>query len=267
MGDTLLNLWPRWSQAYDDGWFYLAHNGTHGIGAMVVRAGKWKWPHSNGISIKVKESADYAGLRCPTWKGKRYWYLVVGSRISGKRKRINSAMPSVMPTRLLDKLHQEYILDWPGLEAPAGDAGGGGCELVQWCGAFCDSIQPMPGWQNANPGYKRNKHPIFELTRAQVELDPDTYGTYWHYWSPENPNFASKWNIDGIEAVLKMSGKQEYWGKRPPPQHPRYADLSWPGRRFARTCIIQLLSRAVRGRSVRVIKEPRSISGRAALHI
>ena len=35
MGETLLNLMPRWTQAYDEGWFFACHDGRDAVGAMV----------------------------------------------------------------------------------------------------------------------------------------------------------------------------------------------------------------------------------------
>ena len=225
MGDTLLNLWPRWSQAYDDGWFFMAHDGGVGVGSMVVRPGKWFWPHNNGIEIKVKEGADYAGMRCPTWKGKRYWFLVVGSRQTWKDKPAQQRYAMLNAYEALDKLHQEYILDWPGLKAPEGTPPEQTENWHSGAGRFATRANPMMGWQGAGGGYRGNKHPIWRLTQAQAQLDPDAYGNYWIFWSPENPNFASAWNRGGIWSVEKLSGEARYWGGKAIAKHPRYDDL------------------------------------------
>lgn len=79
MGDTLLNLQSRWTQAYDEGWFFACHDDRNALGAIPCHAARWHWPHNNLIEVKVRGSGDYAGLRCPTFKGRRSWLLVAGA--------------------------------------------------------------------------------------------------------------------------------------------------------------------------------------------
>ena len=49
------------------------------FGAIPCHAARWHWPHNNLIEVKVRDRADYAGLRCPTHKGRRCWFLVAGA--------------------------------------------------------------------------------------------------------------------------------------------------------------------------------------------
>ncbi len=192
MGDTLINLWPRWSQAYDDGWFFMAHDGAQAAGCIVARAGQWVWPHDNGIEVKVKPTADYAGLRCPTWRGSRYWLLVAGPReMWSADRRETYVIRHTLET--LDKLHQEYILEWPGMPVP--DPLPKGETAESWVypdGRFATRASAFFGWNKG--GFATNsRHPVTLLTQTQVYFDPDTYGNYWLHWSPENPNFATAW--------------------------------------------------------------------------
>ncbi len=199
MGDTLLNLVPRWSQAYDDGWFFMATDAVNGVGAMVCRAGKWLWPYDGMIEIKVKESADYAGLRCPTWRGKRYWYLVAGPSDAWATDAERDEYAMRYAVEGLDKLHQEYILDWPGLPPPAGRELTPE-EAAAWssgAGRFSRRSKPFPGWGPGGANWGGGDDPIGLLTRVQSMFDPDTYGTHWLYFSPENPNFFSSW-VNGM---------------------------------------------------------------------
>jgi len=188
MGDTLLNLLPRWSQAYDDGWFFVAHDGKTAVGALAARAGKWFWPHDNMIAVKVKDSADAAVLQCPTWKGRRCWFLVAGPLDNWGPKADNPKKQAVddYVTRHafepLDKLNNDYDLDWPGKEG-------------KFRGFFCfsDAINPTGMWRGmgrnalANAGKRAGDYGAW--THVQVLLDPDAYGSSWLFWSPENPNF------------------------------------------------------------------------------
>ena len=206
MGDTLLNLIPRWSQAYDDGWFFMVADGSSGVGALACRAGKWFWPYNNMIEIKVKESADYAGLRCPTWRGKRYWYLVVGPKEIWETDKAKAEYVMRYAVEGLDKLHHEFVLDWPGLEPPK-DKKLTPEEIANWssgAGRFSRRSKPFPGWGPGGAHWSGSDNPITALTALQSRFDPDSYGNHWLYYSPENPNFFTHWvnqMFSGIETL------------------------------------------------------------------
>jgi hypothetical protein len=204
LGDTLIRLIPRWSQHYEYGWYFAVADTNAALGAIVCRAGKWVWPHNNDIAVKLKPAADYAGLRCPTWKGRRYWYL-----LAGPRKHFEGNGPDGYVQRFamesLNKLHNEYILEWEGKTG-----------LFQGEAPFSGNINPTGGWR----GFGRNEVASAgrpggygEWIRAQVLLDYDLYGTYYTFWSPENPNFFS----DHIKPALGMTTKLK--------EHPRFEEL------------------------------------------
>ena len=85
------------------------HRRQRYVGAVVVRASQWVWPHDNSIQCLVKDTGNYAGLRGGTWHGRRLWWLFA---------------PTLAPADIgyvtrhawegLDKLNHEFILDWPG---------------------------------------------------------------------------------------------------------------------------------------------------------
>ena len=205
MGDTLLLLLPRWSQAFDDGWLFALHNGTNMIAAIPARAGKWVWPHENKIAVKVKSSGDYAGLRMPTVRGSRYWLLAAGSESLVDSRKNQEAL--VGPTTMwnLDKVVNEYISEWPGAKG-------------EFRGAFffgsdtnpTSSRRAMGRAAVANAGKKGDLSTLFW---AQINLDPDFYGSYYNYWSPENPNFFTDFNKTSIALVAQLR------------DHPRFAEL------------------------------------------
>jgi hypothetical protein len=175
--DLFINLFPRWNQHYKDGWFFAATDGKDYIGAAVVRASQWVWPHDNSVEAVVKLSGDYAGLRAPTWKGQRLWWLLA---------------PTMAPCSTdylaryawegLDKLNHDFLLDWPGRTGefsgmnlydggqmnPTGGIRGAGRRAIADAGKAGD---------------------LSTLTRVQMMMHGDTYGSYWNFWSPENPNF------------------------------------------------------------------------------
>ncbi len=215
VGNTLMWLLPRWSQAYEDGWFFAATDGKTAIGALSVRAGQWYWPHVNRIEIRAKPSADYAGFRCPTWKGRRMWLLtagpherfadVVGTDRRGRRRITAKPVADYAYRygfRPLDKILTEYVTTWPGEE-----------------GVFYPrSINPLNFWRGWVAGNNHRipspRSKLQQLCLYQVLIDPDMYGRYRLFWSPENPNFYT----DFMRIPLKMLGR--FRG------HPQYGRLA-----------------------------------------
>jgi hypothetical protein len=199
LGNTLMNLQPRWTQAFDEGWFFGATDGEKVLGALVLRAGKWVWPHENLLQVRVDKSGKTAALFAPTTRGRRYWALVAGpvelvstteephpSRKNKTRKVDHLKDLAVnLGMRPLDKLTHEYILEWPGLE-PGGFRGRD---------FYRNSMNPTGPIRGEGRGAVREaKKDSFKPSRknlsyVQVMFDPDAYGSYWDYWSPINPNF------------------------------------------------------------------------------
>lgn len=223
IGDTLMWLVPRWNQHYEDGWMFAASDGRVAVGAIPARAGKWFWPHDNKIEVKAKETADYAGLRCPTWKGRRYWFLFAGPhddfatvrreippKRPGGRTRVTydvhaEAYACRYAFHSLDKIIHEYITTWPGNPEAAGNEP-----------AFPSRLNPLRirrGWLAGSHGGVSTKTPLQRLVLAQIILDPDFYGTYWNFWSPENPNFYT----DLMRSPMNMIAEFK--------EHPQFDDL------------------------------------------
>ncbi len=197
LGETLLNLQPRWTQSFDEGWFFGATDGRTVVGAIPARAGRWYWGHDNLIRVKLKGSADYAGLECPTWRGRRYWLLVAGPaetvetrqepdpRREGRTRKVDGLERLVTRAAFqpLNKLVHDYILEWPGTE-PGG-----------FRGAFFYSNSTNPTGarrgmgRGALAGAGRRPGDRRTLSTVQVNLDPDWFCGYWQRWGPINPNF------------------------------------------------------------------------------
>ncbi len=181
--ELFINLFPRWNQHYKDGWFFAAVDEQSAVSATVVRASRWIWPHDNSLRAIVRDSSDYAGLRCPTWHGRRMWWLRAGDVGTAGKGDINSVMQHAVED--LDKLNHEFVLEWPGKQ-----------------GSF-QGINPYNGGQvNPSSGPIRGDGrrsadnvgrpgDLSTLTKTQVRFHGDIYGSYWNYWSPENPNFFS----------------------------------------------------------------------------
>jgi hypothetical protein len=79
------------------------------LGAVALRAGKWDWPYDNQIIVEAAASGDTARLVYPTWKGRRFSYLLAGPRELATRAPSLMRRVAMQP---LDKLVNEYTLDW-----------------------------------------------------------------------------------------------------------------------------------------------------------
>jgi hypothetical protein len=196
-GDMYINLFPRWNQGCKDGWFFAATDGQNSLAATVARASRWVWPHNNAIEIIVKPGGDYAGFRAPTWKGRRLWWIRAGAALAPD---IGYVMRYALES--LDKLNHEFILEWPGAK-----------------GGF-SGINPYEGGQVNPTGGIRGRRVnvgapggLSELTNMQVMLHGDTYGSYWNFWSPENPNFFTDFMRIPIQLATQLKA------------HPRFEEL------------------------------------------
>jgi len=208
----LLRLMPRWTQAFDEGWFFAASDGKAVLGAIPSRASRWVWPHDNLIEVRFRAAGDAAVLRMPAWKGARWWMLVAGPK---EALAAEAAGPKESPVRRLlladvyqslDKIANDYITDWPGAKG-----------TFQGLFPFdYGDINPTGHWRGQTKAAIQNAGKpgdIGTLTLAQVILDPDIYGSYWNYWSPENPNFFTDFNARGIALVTTLK------------EHPRFKEL------------------------------------------
>ena len=208
IGNTLLWLVPRWNQSYWDGWVFTVSNPSQSLGAMVARAGKWVWPHDNKIEVRAKESGDYAGLRCSTFQGARYWFLVTAPAgfDAGRYMKRHGHFP-------LDKLVQDIIYEWPGKDY-AGRKDGGFWMIDPYDANHINPTGPGRRMNGASAQKVGQKGGLTELTQVQVMLHPDTYGSYWNYWSPENPNFYSDWIMTPVNLATTLR------------EHPRFAEIA-----------------------------------------
>lgn len=176
--ELFINLFPRWNQHFKDGWYFAAGDGSAHVGAVVVRASQWVWPHDNAIAAVVKESADYAGLRLSTWHGQRLWWLIGPSLAPA-----DVAYVSRHAWEHLDKLNHEFVLDWPGVSK------GAWVSMNFYDGGQMNPTGPLRGQGRQALASASKEGDLSTLYRVQVMMHPDAWGSYWNYWSPENPNF------------------------------------------------------------------------------
>ncbi len=206
MEDRLVNLLPRWSQSFDDGWYFAATDTKTLVGVLPARAGKWVWPHDNKIVVRVKKSADYAGLELPTESGARYWLLIAGdASLAGQERDL--AIRHTMAN--LDKVANDYICTWPGVTK-------GAFEPVFF---FDNATNPTGQRRQEGKAALRdagNPGDLSTLFAAQQSMDPDWYGSYGIFWSPENPNFFTDFHkvTLGLTARLRSHPQFELFRAR-----------------------------------------------------
>ncbi len=200
MGDRLVNLLPRWSQSFDDGWYFATSDTSDLVGVLPARAGKWVWPHDNKIVVRVKDSANYAGLEMPIESGARYWLLMGGDvSLTGQERQI--ATRHTMAN--LDKIANDYICTWPGV--------------------IKGSFTPVFFFDNAtNPTGQRRQQgkaalkdagvpgDLSTLFAAQQSMDPDWYGSYRTFWSPQNPNFFTDFHKVSLGLVARVRDHPQF---------------------------------------------------------
>ncbi len=199
--DLFLNLFPRWNQHYKDGWFFAASDGERAVGAVVVRASRWVWPHSNALQAVVKPSGDYAGIQCPTRMGQRLWWLTGPGT--------EAAEPAYLARYAwehLDKLNHEFILTWPG--RPGAFRG-----MNFYDGNRVNPSGPVRGMGRRAMAGAGKGGDLGTLLEFQVWMHPDAWGSYWNFWSPENPNFFT----DFIRVPLALATRLR--------DHPRFDDI------------------------------------------
>lgn len=205
--ELFIRLIPRWNQSCQDGWFFAAYEGQQALGAMVTRASRWFWPHDSAIEVMVKPTGDYAALRCPTWHGARLWFLMAGpittEFAAGRSPR---GYVSEYALESLDKLNHELILEWPGVTG-------------RFVGMFPydNTVNPTAGIRGFGRGAIQSADKPGDystLTQAQMMMHPDTYGSYYLYWSPQNPNFFTDFMKGPIAMVARLK------------DHPRFKELA-----------------------------------------
>jgi hypothetical protein len=199
--DLFINLFPRWNQHYKDGWYFAATDGTSYVGAVVVRAGQWVWPHSNSIEAVVKPSGDYAGLRGSTWKGQRLWWL-----FAPRQAPCSVDYVARYAWEGLDKLNHDFLLDWPG-------AKGSFSGMNLYDGGQMNPTSGIRGAGRRAIADAGKPGDLSTLTRVQVMMHGDTYGSYWNFWSPENPNFFTDFTRVPIALTAGLKN------------HPRFEEL------------------------------------------
>jgi hypothetical protein len=181
----LLNLFPRWNQHCKDGWVCAAKGADGAVGVVVLLASQWLWPHDSSIRCRVKESGESLTFECPTVRGSRSWWLAAGPEslfTNAKDLAVRRGYES------LDTIVNDIpIREWPGVK---------GAYSGYW--PLSSAINPtagLRGWgKRTLAEVDKTVRSVEQLTQVQALFSPNTYGSYWLFWSPENPNFFTDFN-------------------------------------------------------------------------
>ncbi|HWR99980.1 MAG TPA: hypothetical protein VN249_05155, partial [Prolixibacteraceae bacterium] len=185
------------NQHFKDGWAFAATDEKLNLSAVAVKASQWRWPHDNNLQCVVKPDGKYAGVRCSTWRGQRLWWLAPS---------LSPAEPDYIAKNVwesLDKINNDYELEWPGRS------------VKWWSTNPYDSEQTNPTHSIRRIGkaaLKNAGQPAdeFTLIRFQTLIHNDCWGSYRDYFSPENPNFFTDYNLIPIALATNLKEHPQF---------------------------------------------------------
>ncbi|HHH75669.1 MAG TPA: hypothetical protein ENL03_01430, partial [Phycisphaerae bacterium] len=186
LGGTAAFLQPSWTKNPDVSWFFGAADDSSVLGSLAIRAGKWDRPVENRIECRISTSPDVT-LSMPTHRGRRQWLLVCGPIEIAQRDHLSDVVfqTAVAP---LDKLQNEYVLAWPGMEPG---------ELFTPHYYEDSRVNPAGPQLRIGNGFIRQalsgqlKGGRRVLSGFQVYLDPDFMPWYGNHCPPPKPYLAT----------------------------------------------------------------------------
>lgn len=185
MGKTLLFLQPRWTQNCERGWFFAAADQKAMAGIIVARAGRWFFPYENLIEVRLNEKNEVQFV-FPASRGGRYFLMIISPKFSEKSIKELALWDAMHP---LDKLINEYILDWQ--DKPVG----GYVPLFFYSSSVANPTDIARRFgRRLIADIRAGKFPESgrrTLALVQQYLDPDFWGFYYNGWSAGNPNFCT----------------------------------------------------------------------------
>lgn len=215
----IIRVLPRWTQAYDDGWFAGVSDGRQIVAALPIRAGRWVWPHENMILLAVDPNGR-ASLQARADRGRRHWLLVAGDAALAEQALQIATAAGFAP---LDKLHNDYLLDWPGLDERARAP----FNPQNFYSNQTNPTDVVRRWGRAElQNVDKPTNSIGALYEAQAYLDPDWYGTYDRFWSPINPNFYTDFIKLGVLKIARLREHPQFESLRARAEHVIRTDLA-----------------------------------------
>jgi hypothetical protein len=201
-------MMPRWSQACDSRFYWGVGtgggNGSAALGVLALRGGDWLWPQYRSLAYETMRwhlmgpwsaGAGTGFLHLPLY-GNRVWY-VLGGALEATALRAGD-LQQAYAGQALERLTNVYDLAWPGTAANTtydaqglyffynGDTTNPTHSVRQRGNALLASL--AGGAASAPPAG------LATLAAANSFCDPDWWGSYVGYSSPENPNFFTDWS-------------------------------------------------------------------------
>lgn len=223
---------PRWSQACDSRFYWGvgegAGNSSATLGFLALKGGSWLWPQYRSQSYETMRVhlmgpwSDGAGrgfMHLPLY-GRRTWFALVGP--FQRTAAVAGDLVQAWGGQSLSRLVNVYNLAWPG-----GDSPPNATYNAQDFFFYSDNTDPTHTVRRqgqallaslASPSTAPHAN-LTTLASANTYCDPDWWGSYVGYSSPENPNFFTDWSklCMGWSLAVALRGH---------PQAPFYCSLA-----------------------------------------
>ncbi|MCM8802053.1 MAG: hypothetical protein NC827_01920 [Candidatus Omnitrophica bacterium] len=183
LGDTITYLEPRWTQNCEKSWFFGFSDGEYFVGIIPAKAGKWIYPYSNSIEVKVNEKKEGKFI-FPSFEGSRYYYIIVNDNKNLENLKNFTQYEVLTP---LNEILDKYVIEWENKK-------GNFEPLFYYSDWIANPTNPGTRHKGRNlvSDIRKGKFPsedINTLSLFQQYIDPDFWGYPYNGWSPLNPNF------------------------------------------------------------------------------
>ncbi len=197
-------LVARWSQSCDAKFFWGVADGEGGtvLGVMGVRGGEWLWPQYRSQAYDTQRwhlmgpwsgGAGEGFMHLPL-HGRRVWYLLGGPASETAANVWPLAQRYAMAE--LDRLTNTYDLEWPGHIDANATVNASAFHFYSPDTDPTHSVRAqgaalLRSLANATTAPAAG---LAAAASANFYCDPDWWGSYVGFSSPENPNFFTDWS-------------------------------------------------------------------------
>lgn len=228
---------PRWSRSCDSAFYWGLWDSSGGpaganltVGVLAVSPSSWNWPQFWGLDTSTMTShlmtahAAVSGetggvdvsVRLPLY-GMRAWYLLAGPRHAAADAAADAYAAATGSD--LERMENVFNLSWPGLvHPPPGDGFCGQAYVGPHTDPQAPPIRERGAALLAALGGNGSDVPpasVCSLSAANVWCDPDFYGAYVGYGSPERPEdftaFSAMCVGHALSVVARGHPNASYW--------------------------------------------------------
>jgi hypothetical protein len=198
---------PRWSQACDSRFYWGVgvgvENSSATLGVLALKGGDWLWPQYRSQAYETMRLhlmgpwSDGGGrgfMHLPLY-GRRVWFALVGP--VQRTAAVAGDLVQAWGGQALSHLVNVYNLAWPGGDVPLNAT-----YNAQDFFFYSDNTDPTHTVRHQGQVLLQSLQslatappPTLEtLAAANTYCDPDWWGSYVGFSSPENPNFFTDWS-------------------------------------------------------------------------